>query len=121
MDIELKAYLDEKFEQQEKIAGLHDEVIEAKFTHSMAETRMLIDDLKEGQQRQMDKQDITNGRMLDLEDTTRPFNKKNRKYSFIGFVACMTIIALIVVWGYSNVNAPKTLENITGISTEITE
>lgn len=58
---------------------------------------------------------ITNGRVTCLEDATRPFNKKNRKYSLIGLVACMMIVGLTMAYAYHNVNFKKTVENRTGV------
>ena len=62
---------------------------------------------------------VTNGRVLCLEDDTRPFNKKNRKYSLIGLVACMMIIGLTMAFAYHNVNPMETITNKTGIEFKV--
>lgn len=62
---------------------------------------------------------ITNGRVTCLEDVTRPFNKKNRKYTVIGVVACMVLICVGLIFADKNIDTRQTITNRTGMEFKV--
>jgi len=95
------------------------EFFNAKFTHLSAVIQNGFESAEKERAEIIKCQQITNSRVNCLEDVTRPFNKKNRKYSIIGLVACMMIIGLTMAFAHSSVDAKQTITNKTGVAFKV--
>lgn len=95
------------------------EFINAKFTHLSAVMRNGFELAAKERTEIIEHQKTTNGRVNSLDDITKPLRRSNRKYIAIGLASCVVLISIGAVWGYSNIDAKKTLVNKTGIELKV--
>ena len=114
---ELIKYIDTKFAD-------HKELLDAKITHVMGETRYLYDGLMSKQDEMITHQKLTNGRVTSLEERSDVFEKhvctsekiaKGWKVYVLGTFITFFLVGLMSAWSYHKIDFKRSMSSKWGI------